>query len=103
GVGRTERAPRLEVSSTTEALLALAAHERRAFGGTVVAVTGANGKTSTKDLTAAVLAARVRVHASPRSVHNDVRGPRALPGAPQGAAGWSAAGWARGGRGTSHS
>jgi len=81
GVGRTDRVPRVEVSSTSEALLALAAHERRAFGGTVVAVTGANGKTSTKDLAAAVLSARFRVHASPASFNNEVGVPATLLGA----------------------
>jgi UDP-N-acetylmuramoyl-tripeptide--D-alanyl-D-alanine ligase len=83
GVGRTDRVPRVEVSSTSEALLALAANERRAFGGTVVAVTGANGKTSTKDLTAAVLATRFRVHASPASFNNEIGLPATLLGAPE--------------------
>jgi UDP-N-acetylmuramoyl-tripeptide--D-alanyl-D-alanine ligase len=83
GAGRTDRTPRVEVSSTSEALLALAADERRAFGGTVVAVTGANGKTSTKDLTAAVLSARFRVHASPASFNNEIGLPATLLGAPE--------------------
>ncbi len=47
--------PVLVVADTGRGLLALAADERdRMTGTTVVGITGANGKTSTKDLTAAV-------------------------------------------------
>ncbi|MFL5767753.1 MAG: Mur ligase domain-containing protein, partial [Actinomycetota bacterium] len=42
--------PHVLVEDTTDAFLALAASERRAMEGSVVAITGANGKTSTKDL-----------------------------------------------------
>ena len=60
------------VRSTREALLHLAAEERRAIEGTVVAITGANGKTSTKDLAGAVVASRWRTHVSPSSFNNEV-------------------------------
>jgi UDP-N-acetylmuramoyl-tripeptide--D-alanyl-D-alanine ligase len=80
--GGSDRTPRVEVASTSEALLELAADERRAFGGTVVAIAGANGKTSTKDLAAAVLAERSVVHASPASFNNEVGLPVTLLGAP---------------------
>jgi UDP-N-acetylmuramoyl-tripeptide--D-alanyl-D-alanine ligase len=75
--------PRIEVASTSEALLALAADERRRSTARVVAITGANGKTSTKDLAAAVLSRRWRVHASPQSFNNEVGVPATLLGAPQ--------------------
>jgi UDP-N-acetylmuramoyl-tripeptide--D-alanyl-D-alanine ligase len=78
-----ERVPRVEVPSTTDALLALAADERRAFVGSVVGITGANGKTSTKDLTAAVLSERVRVHASPESFNNEIGLPLTVLDAPK--------------------
>ena len=52
------------VRSTGEALMMLARDERARMDATVVAVTGANGKTSTKDMAAAVLATRFRTHAS---------------------------------------
>ncbi len=55
---------------------------RRRSGATVVGVTGANGKTSTKDMTAAVLARRFRTHASPESFNNEVGLPVTLLGAP---------------------
>jgi UDP-N-acetylmuramoyl-tripeptide--D-alanyl-D-alanine ligase len=74
--------PSILVADTGAALLAFAADERARFGGTVVAITGANGKTSTKDLTAAVLAERCRTHASPSSFNNEVGLPMTLLGAP---------------------
>ena len=43
------------VASTGEALLKLAAAERSYSSATVVGITGANGKTSTKDMAAVVL------------------------------------------------
>ena len=74
--------PLVRVDSTTEALMRLAADERRLMGATVVGITGANGKTSTKDLTSAVVKTRFRVHASPGSFNNEVGLPLTLLGAP---------------------
>jgi UDP-N-acetylmuramoyl-tripeptide--D-alanyl-D-alanine ligase len=67
------------------ALLALAAAERGAFDGPVVGITGSTGKTSTKDLLAAVLGMRWRVAASPASFNNRVGLPLSILGAPDGA------------------
>ncbi|MGH2679668.1 MAG: UDP-N-acetylmuramoyl-tripeptide--D-alanyl-D-alanine ligase [Actinomycetota bacterium] len=72
----------VRVGSTNEALMRLAADERRSMGGTVVGITGANGKTSTKDMAAAVVRTRFRVHASPGSFNNEVGLPLTLLGAP---------------------
>lgn len=47
--------PVLAVDDTTRALGALAAGHRAAFTGPVVAITGSNGKTSTKEMCAAIL------------------------------------------------
>jgi UDP-N-acetylmuramoyl-tripeptide--D-alanyl-D-alanine ligase len=74
--------PVVRVDSTAEALLRLAADERRSMTATVVGVTGANGKTSTKDLTHAIAKTRFRVHASPGSFNNEVGLPLTLLGAP---------------------
>jgi UDP-N-acetylmuramoyl-tripeptide--D-alanyl-D-alanine ligase len=75
--------PHVEVDDTVLALLALARDERgRMPDVRVVAVTGANGKTSTKDLAAAVLAARYPTHASPASFNNEIGLPMTLLGAP---------------------
>ena len=82
GPGLRVDGPSVHVRDTGDALLALAADERTRFDGTVVAITGANGKTSTKDLTAAVLAERWRTHASPSSFNNEVGVPMTLLGAP---------------------
>jgi UDP-N-acetylmuramoyl-tripeptide--D-alanyl-D-alanine ligase len=46
------------VDDTTAALGALAAGHRRGFTGPVIAITGSNGKTTTKEMTAAILATR---------------------------------------------
>jgi UDP-N-acetylmuramoyl-tripeptide--D-alanyl-D-alanine ligase len=74
--------PAVFVRSTGDALLKLAAAERRASNATVIAITGANGKTSTKDLAAAVLAPRLRTHASRASFNNEVGLPITILDAP---------------------
>jgi UDP-N-acetylmuramoyl-tripeptide--D-alanyl-D-alanine ligase len=74
--------PVIEVADTGRALLALAADERGRMDDTrVVGVTGSNGKTSAKDLAAAVLSARYRTHASPASFNNEVGLPMTMLGA----------------------
>ncbi len=47
--------PAVAVDDTTEALGALAAGHRRGFEGPVVAITGSNGKTTVKEMCAAIL------------------------------------------------
>jgi UDP-N-acetylmuramoyl-tripeptide--D-alanyl-D-alanine ligase len=79
GVGAT---PAVRVASTSEALIRLAADERGKIEADVVGITGANGKTSTKDLAAAVTATRLRTHASPASFNNEIGVPLTLLGAP---------------------
>jgi UDP-N-acetylmuramoyl-tripeptide--D-alanyl-D-alanine ligase len=82
-VSREIAGARIEVDDTVLALLALAGDERdRMVDVRVVAITGANGKTSTKDLAAAVLAGRYRTHASPASFNNEIGLPMTLLGAP---------------------
>jgi UDP-N-acetylmuramoyl-tripeptide--D-alanyl-D-alanine ligase len=73
----------VEVADTGRALLALAGDERdRTSDVRVLGITGANGKTSTKDLAAAVIGTRARTHASPASFNNEVGLPMTLLGAP---------------------
>jgi UDP-N-acetylmuramoyl-tripeptide--D-alanyl-D-alanine ligase len=82
---RTSRRPSVEVADTGRALLDLAADERRRSPELVaIAITGANGKTSAKDLAHAVLATRFRTHASPASFNNEVGLPVTVLGAPAG-------------------
>jgi UDP-N-acetylmuramoyl-tripeptide--D-alanyl-D-alanine ligase len=62
----------VDVPDPARALLDLARDERAAIDGAVVGITGSTGKTSTKDFTAAVLAERFVVAASPASFNNEV-------------------------------
>ncbi len=79
------RIPVVEVADTARALLDLGADERRRNpDARLVAITGANGKTSTKDLTAAILGTRYRTHASPASFNNEIGLPLTLLGAEPG-------------------
>ncbi|MGZ5213385.1 MAG: UDP-N-acetylmuramoyl-tripeptide--D-alanyl-D-alanine ligase [Actinomycetota bacterium] len=73
--------PAVSVRSTGEGLMMLARDERARMTASVVAVTGANGKTSTKDMTAAVLETKFRTHASRDSFNNEVGLPVTLLGA----------------------
>ncbi|MDJ0792162.1 MAG: UDP-N-acetylmuramoyl-tripeptide--D-alanyl-D-alanine ligase [Acidimicrobiia bacterium] len=74
--------PRIEVPSTGQALLELAAKRRRELSIPVVAITGSSGKTSTKDLVAAGLPGS---WASPRSFNNEIGVPLTVLGTPTGA------------------
>ena len=67
-----------EVDDTLVALGKLARHRRDAFAGPVVAITGTTGKTSTKELAAAALGAKLRVHRSERNLNNLVGVPLTL-------------------------
>lgn len=77
--------PLVVVDDTRAALRALGVAARdRIEGATVVGVTGSAGKTSTKDLTAAALAPRTRVHASAASFNNEIGLPVTLLATPSG-------------------
>jgi UDP-N-acetylmuramoyl-tripeptide--D-alanyl-D-alanine ligase len=73
--------PTVLVRSAADGLMRLAADERLGMPATVVGITGANGKTSTKDLTAAVVGGHLRTHASPGSFNNEIGLPLTLLGA----------------------
>ena len=70
------------VGDTARALLELAADERETSDVAVVGITGSTGKTTVKDLTAAVLGTRMSVHASPRSFNTEIGVPLTLLSAP---------------------
>jgi UDP-N-acetylmuramoyl-tripeptide--D-alanyl-D-alanine ligase len=74
--------PTVRVTNTGTAFLALAADERRGLDATVVGITGANGKTSTKDMAARILGLRFRTHASPGSFNNEIGVPATILGTP---------------------
>lgn len=66
------------VDDTRTAMADLARDWRRACGATIVGVTGTVGKTTTKELTAAALAARFRTHRSPGNLNSREGLPLAL-------------------------
>jgi UDP-N-acetylmuramoyl-tripeptide--D-alanyl-D-alanine ligase len=66
------------------ALQALARAWRRELGARVVAITGSTGKTSTKDILAALLAGSLRTFASPQNYNTEIGLPLALLAAPEG-------------------
>jgi UDP-N-acetylmuramoyl-tripeptide--D-alanyl-D-alanine ligase len=66
------------------ALQTLARTWRQELGARVVAITGSTGKTSTKDILAAVLGARLRTVASPQNLNTEIGLPLAVLAAPPG-------------------
>ncbi|MBI4544475.1 MAG: UDP-N-acetylmuramoyl-tripeptide--D-alanyl-D-alanine ligase [Gemmatimonadetes bacterium] len=70
------------VKDTLAALGRLARYRRRRLNASVCAITGSNGKTTTKDMARAVLARRYRVHATTGNLNNLVGTPLTLLGAP---------------------
>ncbi len=71
-----------EVDDTLVALGRLARLRRDRFTGPVIAVTGTNGKTSTRELIAAGLGAKLRVHQSEKNLNNLVGVPLMVLAAP---------------------
>ncbi len=68
----------IEVTNTKEALLSLAAWYRKRFNPKVVAVTGSNGKTTTKEMINFILTPRFRVVSAPASFNNEIGVPLAV-------------------------
>ena len=66
------------VEDTLQAYQQLARAYRRRFNMPVIAITGSNGKTTTKDLTAAVLGARWNVWKTPANFNNEIGLPLTL-------------------------
>ena len=62
--------PVLKVSDTKEALRKIAAYSRLKYKGTVIAITGSNGKTTTKELLAHVLSSTYKVFKSYKNMNN---------------------------------
>lgn len=72
----------IEVPDTAVALLELGAWGRNSLNGHVVGITGSVGKTSVKDLTAAVVSRHYRTAASEKSLNNDLGVPATILNAP---------------------
>ena len=71
-----------EVPDTLRALGDLAAHRRRDCDGPVIAITGQNGKTSTKEMVAAVLGTRWVTHRTRANLNNLIGVPMTVLEAP---------------------
>lgn len=74
--------PTYQVADTLGAYGDLAHEARRRISGPVVAVTGQNGKTSTKEMLAAALGTRWRTHRTPANDNNLVGVPQTILAAP---------------------
>ena len=70
------------VNDVLETLDALARRHRCSLGVPVIAVTGSNGKTTTRELITAVLARKGKVHSTAGNLNNHIGVPLTLLGAP---------------------
>jgi len=68
----------IQVKDTTKALLAIASAHRKKFKIPVIAITGSNGKTTVKDMTAAVLSSRYNVLKNEGTKNNNIGLPQTL-------------------------
>lgn len=83
----TPAVPRLHLYEVPDTLIAygrLGRERRREVPGPVIAITGSNGKTSTKEMIAAVLRTRYVTHATRLNLNNLVGIPQTLLAAPDG-------------------
>lgn len=71
-VGISDDCGMVIVSSTLDALQRLAAHHRQQFKGTVVGITGSNGKTIVKEWAARSLPSSIRSFSSPKSYNSQL-------------------------------
>jgi len=62
----------IQVNNTTTALGDIAQYYRKKFSPTVIAITGSNGKTTTKEMVAEILKRKVKVVKAPNSYNNDI-------------------------------
>ncbi len=77
-VPEADGAPLLRVPDTRRALGLIARAYRRECGATIVAITGSNGKTTTKEFTAHLLGAVGKVVKAAKSYNNDIGVPLTL-------------------------
>ena len=70
--------PVLYVDDTLLALHRLAAYYKSTLDIKVVAVTGSNGKTTTRDMTAAVLASKYKVYSTAKNFNNEIGLPKSV-------------------------
>ncbi|MFH1312877.1 MAG: UDP-N-acetylmuramoyl-tripeptide--D-alanyl-D-alanine ligase [Candidatus Eisenbacteria bacterium] len=78
--GAGEDFVQIVVESPLAALQSIASHERGRLDIPVVTISGSNGKTTTKDMLAMLLASKMRVHKSPGNFNNHIGVPLSLLG-----------------------
>lgn len=78
--GRQSTGPLLAVDDPLRALARMARYHRRFFAGPVVGITGSAGKTTAKEMVAAVLGSHFQVHKTPANENNEVGVPRSVLG-----------------------
>src|SRR5690606_30816873 len=78
----TGNAKIMVVPNVLETLQALASHHRKLFTFPVIGLTGSNGKTTNKELIAAVLSLRYRTHFTEGNLNNHIGVPLTLLGIP---------------------
>jgi len=76
--GEPPAGPSIVVDDTLAALQRLAANYRASLQVTIVGITGSNGKTTTKDMAAAVLGTTFRVHKTQGNLNNHIGLPLTL-------------------------
>lgn len=75
--------PILVVTDPLESLQRLAHHYRKQVGCRVVAITGSNGKTTTKDIISGMLEVKYRTHANIGNLNNEIGMPLTLLAMPE--------------------
>ncbi len=65
-------------------LQALAGHHRKEMKASVLAITGTNGKTTTKELISAILSKKVSIHSTKGNLNNHIGVPLTILSAPEG-------------------
>jgi UDP-N-acetylmuramoyl-tripeptide--D-alanyl-D-alanine ligase len=70
----------IHVEDTLQMLQSLANYHRRQIQVPVLAITGSNGKTTTKELVTAVLSEKFKLHATPGNLNNHIGVPLTLLG-----------------------
>ncbi|MCB0833836.1 MAG: UDP-N-acetylmuramoyl-tripeptide--D-alanyl-D-alanine ligase, partial [Bacteroidetes bacterium] len=76
--GSPETKPFVVVDNTLHALQQLATNHRSTYRGPVVAITGTNGKTSCKEMTAAVMSTTYKTLATTGNLNNEIGVPLTL-------------------------
>ncbi|MDR0287593.1 MAG: alanine racemase [Clostridiales bacterium] len=74
----TTNIPVIQVENTLSALKDLATYYRNKFDIPIIAVTGSNGKTTTKNMIATILASKYKVYFTDKNYNNEIGLPRSI-------------------------